>query len=394
MRPCHDLPPVIRPTYQLSVDGHTPPLSSYEMYTRLLPLLRCPNCRGQLELLRLVSDVTASGEDVSEGLLHCATNHCFPIVRGVPRMLQDALDEHWPVLRSNLPNPAPSFIRSLIQAHRQTRHRLNHDRPTRDSFSKEWDYFDLTGRTWSMELEDRVKWFFLDAIQMSTQDLAGKTMLDAGCGNGTQSVAYTKLGLEVLAVDLSSGLEHGHAFRSMYQGADPTKVHFIQADLQSPPLAPASLDLIHSAGVLHHTPDTRKTFQTLCSLLRPGSTFYVWLYKYERSVTPVVNSIRHLTTRIPTAVFEKIARLMALPFIGFCVICNELGIRQYSPLNRPEAALALMDIFGAPYAHYHSLDEVADWYRAEGFKEIWSCNNGRRGFGVCGRLPSVIEETR
>ena len=29
-------------------------------------------------------------------------------------------------------------------------------------------------------------------------------MLDAGCGNGSQSVAYTALGLEVIAVDLSS----------------------------------------------------------------------------------------------------------------------------------------------------------------------------------------------
>jgi SAM-dependent methyltransferase/uncharacterized protein YbaR (Trm112 family) len=359
------------------------------MYTRLLRLLRCPNCRGELELLRLVSDLTAGGEEVSEGFLHCASNHCFPIVRGIPRMLQDALDEHWPVLRSNLPNPTPPLIRSLIQAHREARHRFNYDRRTHDSFSKEWDYFDLKGRTWGMDLEERVKWFFLDVIRMSTEDLAGKTMLDAGCGNGTQSVAYTKLGLEVLAVDLSSGLEHGHAFRSMCQGADATKVHFIQADLQSPPLAPASLDLIHSAGVLHHTPDTRKTFRTLCSLLRPGGTFYVWLYKYERSVTPVVNSIRHVTTRMPCPVFAKVARLMALPFIGFCVTFNAFGIRQYRRLNQREATLALMDIFGTPYAHCHSLEEVADWYRAEGFKEIWSCNNGRRGFGVCGRLTTT-----
>jgi hypothetical protein len=53
--------------------------------------------------------------------------------------------------------------------------------------------------------------------------------------------------------------------------------------------------------------------------------------------------------------------------------------------SRREAALALMDIFGAPYAHYHSFDEVARWYGSEGFDEIWGCNDGRRGFGVCGR---------
>jgi hypothetical protein len=44
-----------------------------------------------------------------------------------------------------------------------------------------------------------------------------------------------------------------------------------------------------------------------------------------------------------------------------------------------------MDIFGAPYAYYHSYDEVRGWYQDAGFGEIWYCNEGRRGFGVCGR---------
>ena len=59
---------------------------------------------------------------------------------------------------------------------------------------------------------------------------------------------------------------------------------------------------------------------------------------------------------------------------------------EWSRLGVPyEAALALMDIFGAPYAYYHSYDEVFGWYQAEGFGEVWPCNDGRRGFGVCGR---------
>ena len=46
-----------------------------------------------------------------------------------------------------------------------------------------------------------------------------------------------------------------------------------------------------------------------------------------------------------------------------------------------------MDIFGAPHAHHHSPAEVAGWFAAEGFAEAWLCNEGRRGFGMCGRLP-------
>jgi SAM-dependent methyltransferase len=159
-----------------------------------------------------------------------------------------------------------------------------------------------------------------------------------------------------------------------------------------PPLAKECFDLIHSAGVLHHTPDTHGTFKTLRKLLRPGGTFYVWLYKYEARVTPVVNAFRRVTTRMSASAFARLSRVMSVPFIVFCASVNKLGVRSYPRMSRRESALALMDIFGAPYAHYHDFEEVEGWYRAEGFEEIWGCNDGRRGFGVCGRLSAKASE--
>jgi SAM-dependent methyltransferase len=261
----------------------------------------------------------------------------------------------------------------------------NYDIGTRKNFSNEWDSHDIGGRTWTMELEDRVRWFFLDPIRIPEQELAGKLMLDAGCGNGSQSVAYTQFGLEVVALDLSSGLEKGYEFRSRYAAGHPSRVHFVQADLQNPPLRKGLFDIIHSAGVLHHTPNTEKTFRSLTPLLNETGTFYVWLYKYEAIVTPIVNTMRSITTRIPQGLFAPLAQIGSVPFIWFCWLVDKLGIRSYAKLNRREAVIAVHDIFGAPYAHYHSFDEVASWFRSEGFKEVWPCNDGRRGFGICGR---------
>lgn len=48
---------------------------------------------------------------------------------------------------------------------------------------------------------------------------------------------------------------------------------------------------------------------------------------------------------------------MALPFIAVCATVNALTLRSYPRLNKREASLALMDIFGAPYADYHSFTE-------------------------------------
>ncbi|HEV7903662.1 MAG TPA: methyltransferase domain-containing protein [Pyrinomonadaceae bacterium] len=361
------------------------------MYTRLLNFLCCPHCQGNLEVFPLKTASAGSPEEITEGLLSCPRSHWFPVVRGVPRMLPDALAEHWETLQPLLPKPLPTELLPLAEIARAFDGRVNYDRQTRENFSHEWDNHDLGGSTWGMKLSDRVEWFFLNPIRLSAEELRGKVMLDAGCGNGSQSVAYTAHGLEVIAVDLSSGLEHGQAFRHKHAGADPARVHFVQANLQQPPLKPATLDIIHSAGVLHHTPDTLQTFRALRPLLKPRGTFYVWLYKYEKLVTPVVDTLRAVTTRVPPRQFARIADWMSVPFIGFCKTVNKLGLRVYPTMSRREAALALMDIFGAPYAYYHTFAEVAEWYGAAGFTEVWPCNDDRRGFGVCGRLPDAAE---
>jgi uncharacterized protein YbaR (Trm112 family)/ubiquinone/menaquinone biosynthesis C-methylase UbiE len=364
------------------------------MYTRLLNFLCCPQCNGNLEVFPLSNAANApaaaadSDEEISEGLLYCAGAHWYPVVRGIPRMLPDALAEHWETVKALLPHPLPPVLHPLMETARAFSGGVNYDRQTRENFSHEWDNHELGGSTWGMKLSDRVEWFFLNPIRIPPEELRGKVMLDAGCGNGSQSVAYTAFGLEVIAVDLSSGLEHGQAYRHKHEGATPARVHFVQANLQQPPLKPATLDIIHSAGVLHHTPDTLQTFRALRPLLKPRGTFYVWLYKYEKLVTPVVDTLRAVTTRIPPRQFARVADLMAAPFIGFCVAVNKLGLRSYPQMTRREAALSLMDIFGAPYAYYHTFPEVAAWYEAAGFTEVWPCNDDRRGFGVCGRLPA------
>ncbi len=326
--------------------------------------------------------------EISEGVLCCSNQHFFPIAGGIPRMLPSSFRDHWPAIEEKSPKPLPEPLKGFVEREGFNENARSFDTRTKANFSNEWDNHDIGGKTWAMDLTDRVQWFFLDPIRIPKQELSGKLMLDAGCGNGSQSVAYTEFGLEVVALDLSTGLEKGYAFRKIHPNAKADKVHFVQADLQNPPLAPESFDIIHSAGVLHHTPNTENTFRALSPLLKKTGTFYVWLYKYESVVTPVVNSIRAVTTRIPAPVFAKIADAASLPFIGFCWMVNKLGIRKYETPNRREAALAVHDIFGAPYAHYHNFEEVADWFKSVGIKDVWPCNDGRRGFGVCGAVTA------
>ncbi|MEJ7786815.1 MAG: methyltransferase domain-containing protein [Solirubrobacteraceae bacterium] len=361
------------------------------MFERLLQHLRCPSCRSEFDVEVLSIVAPGSDAEISEGLLRCRDgDHWYPIVGGIPRLLPDAFETFAKEIRRFPLAPASTSAREALRrlgAERGQNSLL--DWRTRDNFSLEWKHHHLGDRTWGMDLQFRVRKYFLDAIDQPVEELAGQLMLDAGCGNGSQSVAYTEFGLEVIAVDLSLGLEHGHAFRHVHPGARPDRVHFVQADLQHPPFAPGSVDLVHSVGVLHHTPDTERTFRALTPLVRDKGSFYLWLYKRERLVTPVVDGLRRVTTRVPPRAFAIVAQAGAEPFRLFCRAVNALGLRSYVAFSRREAALALFDIFGAPYAHAHTFSEVQAWLRSADFDDVWPCNETRRGFGACGRRVSA-----
>ena len=94
-------------------------------------------------------------------------------------------------------------------------------------------------------------------------------VLDAGCGAAMSGLAYfgsVADSIRYLGVDVSEAVEvaaQRFAEKKLSGG-------FIQADLCSLPLAPESVDLVFSEGVLHHTDDTRSALAAVTRTLKPG----------------------------------------------------------------------------------------------------------------------------
>jgi 2-polyprenyl-3-methyl-5-hydroxy-6-metoxy-1,4-benzoquinol methylase len=163
------------------------------------------------------------------------------------------------------------------------------------SFSDEWAaHFDAgVTRTWDWDVQDRLE-MFLTEIQMSPEDIRGLVILDAGCGNGLLTEAIASLGATVIGIDYSNSvhrIKRGNAI-------------FVRGDLNRPPFAPNTFDVIFSSGVLHHNADTRATFDAVAELAKDNGRFYVWLY---RQVSGIKNRmirahevlIRPLCCRLP-----------------------------------------------------------------------------------------------
>src|SRR5262249_18408716 len=174
-----------------------------------LRLLRCPNCRGELELYA-DRDRAADGH-IMEGELGCKKGCRFEIVRGLPRLL-------------------PSGVAGECLA-------------TAARFGAEWQTFDHLG-TYDEE------WFKKWLEPVGPADFAGKTVFEGGCGKGRHTVIAAKWDVkDIVSVDLGIAawvaFEHTRALEN---------VHVAQGDLCHPPVAPGSFDLAYSVGVLHHLP--------------------------------------------------------------------------------------------------------------------------------------------
>lgn len=97
-------------------------------------------------------------------------------------------------------------------------------------------------------------------------DVAGRQILDFGCGHGMASVVLARRGAGVTAFDLSAGYLSEAQRRARANGVH---ADFVQADGQRLPFAAAAFDGIWGNAVLHHL-DLEQTGRELRRVLKPG----------------------------------------------------------------------------------------------------------------------------
>ncbi|MGZ4658009.1 MAG: class I SAM-dependent methyltransferase [Blastococcus sp.] len=102
-------------------------------------------------------------------------------------------------------------------------------------------------------------------------DVAGRRVLEIGCGSAPCARWLRQAGADVVALDLSAGMLARAAELNRATGID---VPLLQADAGTLPLADASLDLVCSAfGGLPFVADVEGALTEVARVLRPGGRF-------------------------------------------------------------------------------------------------------------------------
>jgi SAM-dependent methyltransferase len=107
------------------------------------------------------------------------------------------------------------------------------------------------------------------------EEWANRDVLEIGVGLGSDHLQFAQAGARMHALDLSA--EHlRHTQRHLAAHGFVTEARL--GDAERNPWPDASMDLVYSFGVLHHTPGTERALAEVLRVLRPGGTAIVGLY--------------------------------------------------------------------------------------------------------------------
>lgn len=143
--------------------------------------------------------------------------------------------------------------------------------------------------------------------------IAGRRVLDAGCGGGRYTIAWRLLGAaEVVGVDISPVNIATAAQRLAESEVDG--VRFVEGNVLALPFPAADFDLVFSNGVLHHTVDWRRGIDELLRVLKPGGLG--WLYLIENPgglFWEMIEIMRQIMANEDHRLAREILGMMGLP---------------------------------------------------------------------------------
>jgi SAM-dependent methyltransferase len=328
------------------------------MKERLLDLLACPTCGGDI-LLTHVSEYDE--QEIIDAVLTCVKcTREYKVMRGVPRFAD--------------------------------LEKIEGDKAqTAENFGWQWTHFTQADAKYAEQ--------FLGWLQpVKREFFEGKVILEGGCGKGRHTKLAAEWGAkDVVGIDLGKGVESAFA---LTRGLP--KAHIVQCDIFMLPLK-RCFDYAFSVGVLHHTPDPKKAFRSLAAKVKHGGHISAWVYGAENNewITRYVDPLRKsFTSQISQPLLYQLSKLPTLGvFLGTKLVYRPLNVVA-EPLAKKlfyneymnhlgtfgwrEQHNIVFDHLVAPTAFYISREEFEGWWSELGAKDVevtWHNRNSWCGFG-------------
>ena len=295
------------------------------MKTRLMDFIHCPDCKGELNLtvIEQVNDEILTGE-----IICSSCNNKYPIIKAIPRFLDNIKSEE--------------DLRKLYA----------------DSFGHQWTTYD-----WLRDVDEKE---FFTITDLKKEDLENKIILDVGCGGGRFARCVSEYSKEFFGFDYSIAVEKAYELCKENPNA-----HFVQCDVNKHPFKPNMFDFVYSHGVLHHTPNTKKSFDNIPDLVKEGGYLYIAVFRKAFILLRLSDSFwRAILNKLPYNILDKVCGALSyLCYIPFPVFFKRFfwfSLQETKEIRK----CCLFDWYAPKYHHEHTAREVMKWFTDAGYKDV------------------------
>ena len=316
----------------------------------------CPKCKEPLA-------IPLNQSEMQDGVITSSCGEEYQILDNIPRFVP-------------IENYATSFG---LQWNTHARTQL-------DSF---------TGRTLS---RDR---FFTTTQWPERMD--GELILEGGCGAGRFTEVVAQTGARVFSFDLSRSVEGNYESNKRFEN-----VTIFQANIFHIPMTEASFDRVFCFGTVQFTPDPKRAFMSLVSMLKPGGKIVIDAYGGGNRKIPwnTTHFIRPITKRMPPKTlytmveksvpyllpFKRRLRTLGKPgrFLSYYVPVvddrEKFGLEDEQSIEW--SILNTYDTLAPHYINTQTVESVRAWFEEAGLEDIW-VGKGANGVNARGTRPKA-----
>ena len=200
---------------------------------------------------------------------------------------------------------------------------------------------ELASRWWDPDSEFKplhdINPLRLDYIERHTGTLAGKRVVDIGCGGGILAESMALRGAEVLGIDMGEAPLAVARLHQLESGATLDYQHSTAEDLAA--REPGGFDVVTCMEMLEHVPDPASTIQACAQLVKPGGwVFFSTINRNPKSFLLAIVGAEYLLNLVPRGTHEY-ARLLRPSELG--QFCRAAGLDlqhsrglEYNPITR------------------------------------------------------------
>jgi 2-polyprenyl-6-hydroxyphenyl methylase/3-demethylubiquinone-9 3-methyltransferase len=201
-------------------------------------------------------------------------------------------------------------------------------------------FSDLAGRWWDPQGTSRPL-HELNPVRLQYLEraapLAGRAVVDVGCGGGILSEAMARRGARVLGIDLARAVLDVAELHALEAGISVDYRHIAAEALAE--MRPGEFDLATCMEMLEHVPDPAASLAALAKLVRPGGDVFVsTLNRHPRAFAVAILGAEYVTRILPRGTHEylKFIRPSELARWGreAGLVLRDLAGIGYNPITR------------------------------------------------------------